>query len=231
MRRLRSQHSPRNFGHLFGSLASAENYFGITLPQCAMMVDLRKTHIFVRKPAQPLHRGLQANLAASNFSQKFPDVALIHRIFACLRSIIVSSQPLHSSISPILAPARVIVCPDVHSFRAWLPLMLELRPVRRPHPTVGRRLVSHPQKIWRHTMWLLWEILIGILVGFLAGQIVKGHGMGVLVDLIVGIIGSLLGGWIFGLLGLAAYGLIGQLVMGVVGAVILLLLVRLIKRA
>jgi uncharacterized membrane protein YeaQ/YmgE (transglycosylase-associated protein family) len=80
-------------------------------------------------------------------------------------------------------------------------------------------------------MGLLWEILIGIVVGFLAGQIVKGHGMGVLVDLIVGIIGSLLGGWIFGLLGLAAYGLIGRLVMGVIGAVVLLLLVRLIKRA
>jgi uncharacterized membrane protein YeaQ/YmgE (transglycosylase-associated protein family) len=78
-------------------------------------------------------------------------------------------------------------------------------------------------------MWLLWEILIGILCGFIAGQIVKGRGMGVLVDLIVGIIGSLLGGWIFGLIGLAAYGLIGQLVMGVVGAVVLLLLVRMIK--
>jgi uncharacterized membrane protein YeaQ/YmgE (transglycosylase-associated protein family) len=79
-------------------------------------------------------------------------------------------------------------------------------------------------------MWLLWEILIGIVTGWLAGQIVKGSGMGVLVDLIVGIVGSLLGGWIFGMLGLAAYGLIGQLVMGVVGAVVLLLLIRLIKR-
>jgi uncharacterized membrane protein YeaQ/YmgE (transglycosylase-associated protein family) len=80
-------------------------------------------------------------------------------------------------------------------------------------------------------MWLLWEILIGIFVGFLAGKIVKGHGMGILVDLIVGIIGSLLGGWIFGLLGFAAYGLIAQLVMGVVGAVVLLLLIRLIRRS
>ena len=80
-------------------------------------------------------------------------------------------------------------------------------------------------------MWLLWEILIGIVVGWLAGQIVKGRGMGVLVDLIVGIIGSLLGGWLFGIIGLAAYGLIAQLVMGVVGAVILLLLVRVIKKA
>jgi uncharacterized membrane protein YeaQ/YmgE (transglycosylase-associated protein family) len=80
-------------------------------------------------------------------------------------------------------------------------------------------------------MWLIWAILIGILAGWLAGQIVKGRGMGVLVDLIVGVVGSLLGGFVFGLLGLAAYGLIGQLVMAVVGAVLLLLLVRVIKRA
>jgi len=80
-------------------------------------------------------------------------------------------------------------------------------------------------------MWVIWSILIGILAGWLAGQIVKGHGMGVWVDLIVGIIGSLLGGFIFGLLGLSANGLVGRLVMSVVGAVILLLLVRAIKRA
>jgi len=80
-------------------------------------------------------------------------------------------------------------------------------------------------------MWLLWTILIGILAGWLAGQIVKGHGMGVIVDLIVGILGSLLGGFIFGLLGLGAYGLVGRLVMSVVGAVVLLLLIRVIKRA
>jgi uncharacterized membrane protein YeaQ/YmgE (transglycosylase-associated protein family) len=80
-------------------------------------------------------------------------------------------------------------------------------------------------------MWLIWTIVIGILAGWLAGKIVKGRGMGVVVDLIVGILGSLLGGFVFGLLGLGAYGLIGRLVMAVVGAVILLLLVRLIKRA
>jgi uncharacterized membrane protein YeaQ/YmgE (transglycosylase-associated protein family) len=80
-------------------------------------------------------------------------------------------------------------------------------------------------------MWLIWTILIGILAGWLAGQIVKGRGLGVVVDLVVGILGSLLGGFVFGLLGLAAYGLIGRLVMAVVGAVLLLLLVRVIKRA
>jgi uncharacterized membrane protein YeaQ/YmgE (transglycosylase-associated protein family) len=80
-------------------------------------------------------------------------------------------------------------------------------------------------------MWLLWTIVIGILAGWLAGQLVKGRGMGVGIDLLVGIAGSVLGGWIFGLLGLAAYGLIGRLVMAVVGAVVLLLLIRALKRA
>ena len=80
-------------------------------------------------------------------------------------------------------------------------------------------------------MWLIWTIVIGILAGFLAGQVVKGRGMGVLMDLLVGIIGSVLGGWIFGILGLAAYGLIGRLVMAFVGAVVLLLIVRALKRA
>jgi uncharacterized membrane protein YeaQ/YmgE (transglycosylase-associated protein family) len=80
-------------------------------------------------------------------------------------------------------------------------------------------------------MWLIWTILIGIVAGWLAGQLVKGRGMGLIADLIVGIVGSFLGGFVFGLLGLATYGLIGRLVMSVVGAVILLLLIRLIKRA
>lgn len=80
-------------------------------------------------------------------------------------------------------------------------------------------------------MWLIWTIIIGILAGWLAGLIVKGRGMGLLVDLIVGIVGALIGGFIAGLIGLAAYGLIGRLAIAVAGAVILLFLVRLIKRA
>jgi len=79
-------------------------------------------------------------------------------------------------------------------------------------------------------MWLVWTILIGILAGWLASQLVKGRGMGLIADLIVGIIGSFLGGFVFDLLGLHASNLIGRLVMSVVGAVILLLLIRLIKR-
>jgi len=80
-------------------------------------------------------------------------------------------------------------------------------------------------------MWLIWTIVIGILAGWIAGKIVKGHGMGIGIDLLVGVVGSVLGGWLFAIVGLAAYGLIARLIMAVVGAVVLLLLVRALKTA
>jgi uncharacterized membrane protein YeaQ/YmgE (transglycosylase-associated protein family) len=83
-----------------------------------------------------------------------------------------------------------------------------------------------------HVMYLLWEILIGILAGFLAGQIMRGKGYGLIVDLLLGIVGSYIGGWVFGMLHFAVgYGMVGQLIVALVGALILLFLVRLIKRA
>ena len=78
-------------------------------------------------------------------------------------------------------------------------------------------------------MYLITQILIGILAGWLAGKIMRGRGFGLLGDLIVGIIGSLLGGFVFGLLGLYAYGLIGSIVIATAGAVMLLYLIRHIR--
>jgi len=80
-------------------------------------------------------------------------------------------------------------------------------------------------------LYLVWVELVGILAGWLAGQITKGRGFGLLGDLVVGILGSLLGSFLFGLIGIFAYGLLGRLVMAVVGAIVLLWLIRLIKRA
>ena len=74
-------------------------------------------------------------------------------------------------------------------------------------------------------------LLIGLCAGWLAGQLVKGGGFGVVGDIIVGIVGALLGGYVFGLLGIAAWGLLGQILMATVGAVLLLFIIRLIKRA
>lgn len=80
-------------------------------------------------------------------------------------------------------------------------------------------------------MEFLWFILIGIAAGWLAGQIMKGGGFGVVGDLIVGVIGALLGGFLFGLLGLEAGGLLGSLITAIVGAIVLILLLRTLRRA
>jgi len=79
-------------------------------------------------------------------------------------------------------------------------------------------------------MEFLWFILIGIAAGWLAGQLLRGGGYGLVGDLIVGVIGALLGGWLFGLAGIATFGLIGQLVVATIGAIVLILLLRLIKK-
>ena len=81
-------------------------------------------------------------------------------------------------------------------------------------------------------MNVLWFLLVGVIAGWLAGVLVKGGGFGLVGDLVVGIIGALVGGLLFGGLGGAmGGGLLGSIVVATLGAVILLLLLRLVKRA
>jgi uncharacterized membrane protein YeaQ/YmgE (transglycosylase-associated protein family) len=80
-------------------------------------------------------------------------------------------------------------------------------------------------------VYFVWVILIGILAGWLAGQLTKGRGFGALGNLVVGVFGSVLGSFVFGLLGIHAFSLIGRLILSVIGAMLLLYLIRFIKRA
>lgn len=80
-------------------------------------------------------------------------------------------------------------------------------------------------------MNLLWFLLIGVAAGWLASQIMKGGGSGLVTDLIMGVIGSVLGGFLFGLLGLSADGAIGSLVTATIGAIVLIAGLRAINRA
>ena len=80
-------------------------------------------------------------------------------------------------------------------------------------------------------MHLLWFLIIGMVAGWLAGQLMRGGGYGLIGDLVIGVIGAFIGGWLLGALGIFAGGLIGSLVTATIGAIVLLFLVRLIKRA
>ena len=80
-------------------------------------------------------------------------------------------------------------------------------------------------------MNLIYFAIVGIVAGWLAGQIMKGGGFGLVGNLVIGVLGAVLGGWLFGTLGLAAYGTLGSIVMAVAGACVLLFVVGLLTRA
>jgi len=81
-------------------------------------------------------------------------------------------------------------------------------------------------------MNFLWFLLIGLVAGWLAGIVVRGGGMGLLGNLVVGVVGAFIGGTLFNFFGFASGGgLLGSLLVATVGAVVLLVLVRAIKRA
>ena len=80
-------------------------------------------------------------------------------------------------------------------------------------------------------MSFLYFIIIGAIAGWLAGNIMKGGGFGLLVNIILGIIGGVVGGWVFSILGISSNGgLIGSLVTSVVGAVVVLFVAGLFKK-
>lgn len=75
-------------------------------------------------------------------------------------------------------------------------------------------------------MQILWYLLIGIIAGWLAGQISRGRGFGLWGDLVTGIVGSFIGGYLFNLIGISTYGTIGTVIASTVGAIILLWIIR-----
>jgi uncharacterized membrane protein YeaQ/YmgE (transglycosylase-associated protein family) len=78
---------------------------------------------------------------------------------------------------------------------------------------------------------IIW-IIVGAVAGWLAGLVVRGFGFGLVGNIIVGILGAILGGWLFGAIGFAFLpGIINTIITAFIGAVVLLLIVRVIKRA
>jgi uncharacterized membrane protein YeaQ/YmgE (transglycosylase-associated protein family) len=75
-------------------------------------------------------------------------------------------------------------------------------------------------------------LLVGLVAGWLAGKIVQGTGFGVIGDMVIGVIGAFFGTWLLGMLGIfIGGGVIAAIINATIGAIVLLLIVRLIRRA
>ncbi len=74
-------------------------------------------------------------------------------------------------------------------------------------------------------------IVVGAIAGWLASLVVRGTGLGLGGDIVVGIIGGIIGGILLSLLLPGSYGVsginLGSIIVAFIGAVVLLLLVRL----
>lgn len=70
-------------------------------------------------------------------------------------------------------------------------------------------------------------ILVGLLAGWIASSLMKGEGLGILGDIVVGVIGAFIGGFIFDMAGVAVYGFWSALGMSVIGAMVFLFIVGL----
>jgi uncharacterized membrane protein YeaQ/YmgE (transglycosylase-associated protein family) len=69
---------------------------------------------------------------------------------------------------------------------------------------------------------LIGWLLIGLVAGWLAGKMARGHGFGCIGDVLIGLIGSVIGGWIFTQLGIFhANTFLYSLAAATVGAVLL----------
>ena len=79
---------------------------------------------------------------------------------------------------------------------------------------------------------LLIICLIGGIAGWLAGLVMRGRGLGILGNIVVGILGAFIGTFVLGKLGLAiGGGYLAAILNAFIGAVILLFLIGLFKRA
>jgi uncharacterized membrane protein YeaQ/YmgE (transglycosylase-associated protein family) len=72
---------------------------------------------------------------------------------------------------------------------------------------------------------ILW-LVVGLIAGWAASHVSRGHGFGLIGDIIVGLIGALIGGFLSSLFIPGTLGFIGTVIVAFLGAVILLAILR-----
>ncbi len=73
-----AQHGPNDFSDLLRSFPFAENNFGESLPECAVVIYLGKTKILKGEMLQALECAFWSELARFHGFQKFQQFRLIH---------------------------------------------------------------------------------------------------------------------------------------------------------
>ena len=83
------------------------------------------------------------------------------------------------------------------------------------------------------TSSLIVVLFVGLVAGWLASKIVDGTGLGIIADIIIGVIGAYIGRWMFSYfhIRVGVNFWVDAILTATAGAIVLLLVIRLIKRA
>ena len=77
---------------------------------------------------------------------------------------------------------------------------------------------------------LLVIVVVGVVAGWLAGQIVRGTGFGLVGDLLIGIAGAFIGAWLMPQLNVhIGAGMVAAIANATIGAMILLIAIRAVR--
>jgi uncharacterized membrane protein YeaQ/YmgE (transglycosylase-associated protein family) len=77
----------------------------------------------------------------------------------------------------------------------------------------------------------IYVLIIGAIAGWLAGQLFRGYGFGIIGNIVVGIVGGFVGFWLLGKLGVPlGSGTISTILTSVIGAGVLLFIVGFFKK-
>jgi uncharacterized membrane protein YeaQ/YmgE (transglycosylase-associated protein family) len=74
-------------------------------------------------------------------------------------------------------------------------------------------------EVW--TPGFIGTIVIGLLAGWIAGELMRGRGYGCIVNTLLGLIGAFVGRWVFLKMGIVTWGFVGSLAAATVGAILL----------
>ena len=80
---------------------------------------------------------------------------------------------------------------------------------------------------------IIW-LVIGALAGWLAGQIVRGAGFGLVGNIVIGIVGAVVAGYLLPRIGVAfnvGGAIVTQIIYAAIGGVIVIVLLSLVRRA
>lgn len=71
-------------------------------------------------------------------------------------------------------------------------------------------------------------VVVGVVAGWLAGQIVAGGGFGLIGDLVIGVVGAFIGDWLLPRLDIhIGVGMVALIINATIGAIVLLVILRL----